>query len=241
MTRTVIQFSGGKDSLACLYMWRDKLADAVVVFSDTGATFPHVRQFVVDTCAALGATLVIVSPKEEIRAFHKRVGVPSDLVPVYSTVEFAPYVSDGRPLVNPTMRCCVTMLLAPMAEYIATVKPDFVVRGSKQSDLRVGVPNGHVEDGVTYLSPLWHMTDDGVFAYLQSVGAELPDHYGMVNDSLDCYLCSGHLTFGTGAGRLEYTRRRYPDLWPELEANLMTMRLAVGSELALIDGALHGN
>lgn len=243
MRSTVLQFSGGKDSLACLYKWRDRLDDVTVLFSDTGAIFPHVRQFVIDACASLGADLVIVEPAEPIRSFHERLGVPADVVPVFSTVELAPYLTETekRPLVNPVMRCCASMLLAPMQEFVDKARPQFVVRGSKKADRRVGVPDGHVENGITYLSPLWNMTDADVFAYLDEVGAKLPTHYATVNDSLDCYLCSGHLTFGTGAARVEYTRRQHPDLWPELERNLTVMRSAIGRELALVDEALHGN
>jgi len=194
-------------------------------------------EFIRDTCETLGVDLKIIKPKEGIIEYHKRMGVPADIVPVWSSMEASILVKD-RPLINSSLRCCWDMRWNPMREFVAQYRPTFVIRGSKKIDKAVGVPNGHAEDGITYISPLWDMSDADVYGYLKSIKVELPDHYEMVQDSLDCYLCSAFLSFDTSIEKIEFTKTRYPDLWPSLRDNLRIVKDSLASEAAAVSAAL---
>ena len=59
---TAIQFSGGKDSVVCLHMYKDK-PNVYAYYVDSGAAFPHVRLYIQDTCKLFGVPLRIVNPR----------------------------------------------------------------------------------------------------------------------------------------------------------------------------------
>src|SRR5262249_18785421 len=99
------------------------------------------------------------------------------------------------------------------------------------------VGNGYKENGVTYDSPLWEWSDGDVYAYLKEQSVMLPDHYGAINDSLDCWICSAHLAHH-GDEKMRYIREHYPDLWPIVADRVSTVRSVLASELRRIHSAL---
>jgi len=88
--RAVLQFSGGKDSTALLWRARPWLDRITVLYGDPGDAFPHIRAFVEETCAKLGAGLQIVRPPMDVLAYHAVAGLPADIVPVEADAAFAP-------------------------------------------------------------------------------------------------------------------------------------------------------
>lgn len=236
--RAMLEFSGGKDSLAALYLARPYLDRITVLFADTGGTFPHVVEFVKDTCSDLGATLQIVEPQMPAPQFTELYGLPSDMVPAWATAEMAWTLKD-RPkrLLQAPMTCCMTMLLLPLSRTVIASGVKLVIRGAKKADKRVGVPPGTLDQyGIEYQSPIWEWTDDDVFAYLKAEGATLADHYNSgVNDSLDCWMCTGHMPYGDAGRKLDYTKKNYPELWPEVQRRLRAVHDTVKAEQARID------
>ncbi len=76
--KAVLAFSGGKDSLACLYLCRDYRDQLEVVWVNTGAMFPHMRDFVYR--AAEGYNFVELNSDQA--AWHAQHGLPAEIVPV---------------------------------------------------------------------------------------------------------------------------------------------------------------
>ena len=79
-----IQFSGGKDSIVCLHLFKDE-PDIKAIFTNTGNAFPHVLDFVSETCESFGVPLIIAEPEKPVIQWHKDNGFPSDIVPWDST------------------------------------------------------------------------------------------------------------------------------------------------------------
>lgn len=232
-----IQFSGGKDSLAVLYLCRPILKDATVYFGDTGGVYPHMAEFVHKTCSALGATLRVVAPPMPLADYHREAGLPADIIPVERTQEMRRYTKGVGPLLQSNLTCCSRMLWAPLNEALIADGITLVYRGSKGADSHVGVTDGYLENGITYRSPIWDWSDDDVFAYLKGVGAETPEHYATVNNSFDCLMCTAYLTSPGARERLEFTKRRYPEHWAELQGKLRSVREMIDSERASLEDA----
>lgn len=218
-----VQFSGGKDSLACVYLYRDD-PDAIVLYADTGAAFPHMREFVFRTVDNLGMKLHVVSPETPCHEWQEEVGYPADIVPVDASPLMQPWTKNRYPAtVIPYPVCCYRNLWEPIMRGVAELGADIVVRGSKSCDARVGVPDGHIENGVVYKSPLWDWSDKDVFDYLDKVKAEIPPQYAIGADSLDCWSCTAYMD-KHGVGRFEYLRDHYPELYVKAKARLDAVR-----------------
>jgi 3'-phosphoadenosine 5'-phosphosulfate sulfotransferase (PAPS reductase)/FAD synthetase len=236
--KAVLLYSGGKDSLALLYLARPYLERISVLFADTGSTFPHVREHIEATCERLGARLTVVRPPEAIEAYHQRVGLPSDIVPVESLAGMSPMLREKpKQLLQGYMSCCLAMIFEPMARAVAESGATLVLRGSKKCDARVGVPDGHVESGITYASPLWGWSDADVLAYLDREGVTLPKHYPDVMDSLDCYSCSANLAHH-GAAKLRWMRANTPELFSIAAERIGRVRVALLDQVGRIAGAV---
>lgn len=235
----VLQFSGGKDSTALLYLARPHLDRITVLFADPGATYPHVAEHIRETCARLGARLEVIRPAMDVVAYTALNGLPADIVPIEALPQMVSFLRDPpAQLVQGYMACCSAMIFEPMHQAIKASGTRIVLRGSKKCDARVGVGDRHVEDGIEYRSPLWGWRDTDVMAYLARHGVTLPRHYDAVPDSLDCWLCTGHLK-RHGAAKLRWTREHYPDLWPELARRVTALRKAVDGERVLLAEAFE--
>jgi 3'-phosphoadenosine 5'-phosphosulfate sulfotransferase (PAPS reductase)/FAD synthetase len=234
----VLQFSGGKDSTALMYLARPYLNEITVLFSETGATFPHLRRHVEQTCRKLGARMTIVHPEIDVHEHIYRNGFPSDIVPVEASAEMAPFLNPPpKQILQSYTQCCRAMLWTPMLGYMRENNVDLVLRGSKSCDPRVGVGPGTEIEGITYESPLWDWSDDDVYAYLKEQGAELPDQYPEINDSLDCWICTAHLAHH-GDQKMHYIKKNYPDLWPVVSERMNLVRGIIEREAARIAPAM---
>jgi 3'-phosphoadenosine 5'-phosphosulfate sulfotransferase (PAPS reductase)/FAD synthetase len=235
----VLQFSGGKDSTALLYLARPHLARIRVLYVDTGAAFPHVKRHVVETCERLGARLTIVH--SHVREHIDAHGMPADVVPVEATAEMAPFLKAPAPVrLQSYLNCCAANLWLPMHEAVKASGARIVLRGSKLADARVGVPDRFMAGGIEYRSPLWDWSDADVMAYLAAEGATLPEHYSEIPDSLDCWLCTAHMAHH-GRERLAWTREHYPDLWPEVAERMRQVAAAVGPAARMVMEAAQGD
>lgn len=238
--KAVIQFSGGKDSLAVLLLARKYLDQIEVHFCDTGAQLPEVVSYIVRTCRNLGAKLVIVRPNQDIVAYQEERGLPSDVVPVWATKEYA-WTSREKPktLIQSTVTCCTAMLFAPLHKALVDSGATLVLRGAKFCDEQRGVAPGFADQGIEYAAPIWDWSDDDVFAYLEAEGAEIPAQYAEVNSSLDCWLCTGHTHASNRGAQFNYLRKHRPDLWPALESRLTRVRDAIRADTASFDAVLE--
>lgn len=72
-TPLIIQFSGGKDSMAMLGLVQEVTSNFVCAFMATGLELPGVVKFVKDTCRSLGAPLIISHPGMYKGNLFKRV------------------------------------------------------------------------------------------------------------------------------------------------------------------------
>jgi phosphoadenosine phosphosulfate reductase len=238
--KAILQFSGGKDSTALLYHMRPYLKSLTVVNVNTGAILPEVEDFIERTCQKLGANLEIIRPEIDVFMYTEYAGYPADIVPFESTpfFRYALHGPHNGQLIQSYGECCAAMLWTPMKKYMKENNIDLVFRGSKKADARVGVPDGHIEDGVEYRSPLWNWSHDQVFHYLDLIGVKLPPHYEEFADSLDCWICTGHLKH-CGKERIQYIKEKHPEKWPILRKRLEAVEKAIVDEMVAVSSAFE--
>lgn len=219
----ILQFSGGKDSLAVLHQYRDQIKR--VLFSDTGGVFPHMVDFVEKTCERYKLPLTIVRPHISLEEHMDKNGMPSDMVP-------GGFYKRG---LQSALDCCNAMVWEPMKHHLLTSGEKLVLRGQKKCDHHRSIGAEFDWYGIKFINPLWEWTDEQVFAYLREHGVEMAEHYEEINESMDCWACTAHLSHEGADGRLEYTKKHYPDLWPVLQDRLIKVRSIVRLEQQKID------
>jgi len=232
--RKVLQFSGGKDSLACLYMYKDD-PEVVVAYASSGSPIPHTPEFVRRTTKALGMKLYETQPPIPAAEWQDKNGLPVDILPINAApVMRATMENPPEQALVPYNVCCQANLWEPMQKLVADIGAKIVIRGSRKSDPNYSAADGHIENGITYLSPIWDWSDEDVFAYLRGMGAEIPSQYEQGGDSLDCWCCTAYMDHH-GTVRYAYLKEHFPELYAKGSARLGRVRETLETALQQIN------
>lgn len=197
---TALQFSGGKDSLALLHLWREKLDHTLVCWVNTGASYPETLKQMRQLKETVPHFLEITSDQP---AQVEQDGYPVDLVPLHFTPLGREMVADSYNKFfkfQDTFRCCSANIWQPLHQAMKDNGVTTVIRGQKNSDkYKTVYRSGYVEDGIMYIFPLENWTDEDVYAYLRNNNVSLPKHYSKgERKSHDCWSCTGYLDEDAG-------------------------------------------
>ncbi len=219
-----LQFSGGKDSLALLYMMREHWSKLTVYWLDTGDAFPETLELAEKVAAMVPRFERIEGRQHETIV---QFGIPTDILPAANTPMGVG--AAGGILMQDRYSCCMRSLMLPMHERMKADGVTLVIRGQKNSDkLRAPIKSGHVEDGIEYLFPLEAWDDSDVFNYLAEKGVETPRFYNHMNASPDCMTCSAYWEDGRGA----YLKQHHPEAYQEYQRRLNTISDATAQAIA---------
>lgn len=193
MITTALQYGGGKDSRAILHMYREQLDDILVVWCDTGASYPEVVAEMETMPAKVPHFLTVKSNQPAQIAEN---GYPSDVVPVS-------YTPLGREIVTKTHHfriqgafdCCAANIWWPMAKAMRTRSIKRIIRGQRLDEqYKSSIRHGHIDSqGIEYVMPLENWTANQVFAYLKENNVEIPAYYATEVTSHDCWDCTAYL------------------------------------------------
>lgn len=218
--KAVLQFSGGRDSLACLHLLKPDWEKIMVVWVNTGSAYP-------ETIEQMEQVKKMVPNFMEMRSdqtgFIQEHGYPVDVLPVSNT-RFAKTVrdSDGIKL-QPWVTCCMSNLWIPLQKACQETGATLVIRGQKKSDyMKVPAKSGQTENGLTLWMPLENWTDDEVTNYLTNMNIPIPDYYEWSDTSLDCWNCTAFL--GERAKELNFLKDKHPEFWSVLQPRLIEIR-----------------
>lgn len=142
--KTVLQLSGGKDSLACLYLLEPFWEGMTVVWADPGDASLPLRQFMNTIAGAVPHFATVKGYAIRHRREH------------------------GDPDVTTWPKCCAANMWSPMMDYLKENNIQYVVRGAKKSDrLSLIQPGLDTETGLGFIMPVWDWDDDRVRAFLK--------------------------------------------------------------------------
>jgi phosphoadenosine phosphosulfate reductase len=222
---TVLQFSGGRDSLACLYLLEPRWDEITVAWLNTGAAFPETLEQM-EAIRALVPNFVEIAGKQSIETD----GYPADVLPIAST-SIGQQFEGQRPLrFQSRYACCAAALWIPTQQAMKDMGATVVIRGQKKADSRkTNIPSGTVIEGIRYEFPLEDWTDERVTDYLASRGVELPANYRYMNTGLDCWNCSAYLD--DNVGKFDYMRERHPEKYRHVRGVLTELAAAIKGDL----------
>ena len=218
--KPAFHFSGGKDSLACLYLLRDQLDKIVVYWLDTGdgCTETHA---VIDEVRKWIPYFRIV--KSDVKRWREINGNPSDLVPARAHEIGVAYGMNGFRLSN-RFDCCYCNLMLPMHNRMVEDKVDCVIRGTKLADTGRLPAEGKTEF-YDVLLPIRDWSHDDVFRYLDRVGAprnRIYDHFNAIS-APECMGC----TAWWDDGKAKYFKAKHTEQYEAYKDNLRKIARAI--------------
>lgn len=219
-SNVALEFSGGRDSLACLYLLRPFLHRMTVYWVNTGAAFP-------ETLSVIAAVRDFVPHFVEIAgnqpAVIEQFGIPTDVLPRSSTIiGLAAAQSSVR--MQDSYSCCSRVIMVPLHQRVLGDGCTLIIRGQKLSDdHRAPITSGYVENGIEYLFPIERWSDADVDQYLADVGAPALPYYETMKGAPDCITCSGWWSENHG----QYLRQHHPDAFVEYQRRLQIIAAEV--------------
>ncbi len=224
--KIALQLSGGRDSLAVLYLLRDYWHKLTVYWCNTGAAYPETIEVMAQVRAMVPNFVEIAGEQPQAVATF---GLPSDIVPV-SRTPLGLLVSHAKQfMIQDRYSCCVRSIMIPMQERMIEDGITLIIRGQKNSDeLKATTRSGEMHDGFELLYPIEDWSSQQVMAYLQSQGAPIPRFYEMMDTAPDCMNCSAWWENGAAA----YLKRYHFDQYQEVQRRLDEINSAVGFHIA---------
>ena len=199
-----LQVSGGRDSLACLYLLREHLDKITVYWLNTGNAFPETLE-VIEHVKSMAPRFVEIAGNQP--AVVARHGIPSDLVPRTST-PFGNAIGQSSLLLQDSYSCCYRVVMEPMHRRMLVDDITLIIRGQRADDgHRSPLQSGDSEYGIEYLFPVEGWTAHQVDAYLAREGAPRLRFYDHMETAPDCMNCTGWWAEGRG----EYLRQFHPE------------------------------
>ena len=213
--RIALQLSGGKDSLACLYLLRPFLNRITVYWLNTGRAFPEtvqtieaVREFIPN----------FVEIKSDVDQVHRQMGIPSDIVPVSGT-GMGQLVGHDAPLIQDRYSCCWRTIMQPMHNRMIEDDITLIIRGQRNDDLLKSPLRSGAKDGdMELLFPIETWTAKQVLDFLNTKMAPIPRFYEMLDEAPDCMTCSAWWEKGAAKYLKRYHHPAYLDLQGRLDA-----------------------
>ncbi len=230
--RPALHFSGGKDSLACLYLLRKLVEEGLPVYwLHTGDTIPETVEVVEQVRAWIPVFREI---RSDVIGWRAANGMPSDVTTAQSSWIGRQYGMSGTALAS-RMDCCWNNLMRPMHERMLADGIDLVIRGTKLSDTGQ-VPTVGAGDPYEVVLPLLDWSHADVFAYLDQVGAPRSPVYDTFR-AISAPECL-HCTAWWDDGKAAYLKQRHPEVLPEYRIGLQTIRAELARRMQELDDEL---
>jgi phosphoadenosine phosphosulfate reductase len=206
--RIALQFSGGRDSIACLYLMRPWWDRLTVYWCDTGAAYPETVSLVAKVREMVPNFAVIQGQQPAVIAGH---GMPTDILPVSSTPMGIAGSGKGEPMQD-RYSCCLRSIMLPLHQRMLDDGITLIIRGQKTADRLKGLlRSGDVDVGIEYLFPIEDWDSRKVMAYLRDQDAPIPRFYEVLNSAPDCMTCSAYWEEGAMSYLKRYHHAQYQD------------------------------
>lgn len=231
--RIALQLSGGRDSLACLYLVRPYLDRITVYWVNTGAAYPEMLEVIGKVREFIPNFVEIDGDQPGVIARH---GIPTDILP-RSATPIGLASTESTVLMQDSYSCCARVVMMPMHTRVIADGCTLIIRGQRDSDShKAPLKSGTVEHGIEYLFPIESWSNDEVDAYLESQGVERLRFYETMGGAADCMTCSGWWSENHG----QYLRTYHPESYVEYQRRLGLIADQAREHIALFNIEFQG-
>ena len=223
--RIALQVSGGRDSIACLYLLKPYWDRLTVYWLDTGAAYPETVSLISEIADMVPHFARIEGRQPQVIA---QFGLPTDILPVSSTPMGIAGSGKGVAMQD-RYSCCLRSIMMPLHERMVKDGITLLIRGQKNADrLKSIVRSGEVHNGIEYLFPIEQWDARQVMRFLEDEGAPIPRFYEMLNGAPDCMTCSAWWE----EGAVKYLRRYHYEQYLENQQRMDIINKSVGEHIA---------
>lgn len=218
--RFALQFGGGKDSLACLYLLKPWWGRLIVLWGNMGDPFPEALEQMAEVRG-------LVKEFHEIKGHSRETtakAYPVDLLPARATELGRALEPEGSKItLRNRFECCWENFWLPMTQSVKHLGITLLIRGQRDSEYERAPIDRDSRDpsGAQIHLPLKSWSREQVFEYLEGEGVKLPRTYQYIKTSVDCMLCTAWIE--DGRGRLDYLRKFYPEIAKEYERRILAI------------------
>jgi 3'-phosphoadenosine 5'-phosphosulfate sulfotransferase (PAPS reductase)/FAD synthetase len=219
-------FSGGRDSIACLYLLKPFMDKVTVVWANTGSNFPEIEQYMEGIRAQVPSFLEVKTNQAQSVAVS---GYPVDVLPINYT-PFGQSLTTDKPIkLKASYDCCAENFWNPVEAKIREFGMTGVVRGQRKDETyHSPIVSGHVFNGVEYVFPIADWTAEQVLTYIEQQGEEITERLQMAHSSLDCWDCTAFLS--SSDERMSYIKKHHPDKFVQVVHLLRQIDTAISAE-----------
>lgn len=236
--RVAFQFSGGRDSVAALYLLRRFWGLMTVYHLDSGDQFPETQQVfkavAADYKKVTGQDFVVLHG--DVQSVREKFGLASDLVPV-DNMEVGRMVSGSPVKIINRYECCVRTLMLPMNQRMIADGITLLIRGQRDDDY-VTPPrrSAQVADGFEFLYPIQSWNADQVDAFLTEHCLPVAPFYAAgLKGSPECMGC----TAWWNDGRAGYMKQHHPQEHRMVMQKMSVIRDVVNQQYAFLNDWSH--
>lgn len=189
---TALLFSGGKDSLACLYLNKHRWDSIFVLWLNTGAVDDQTYSYMMGWKKLLPHFVELKSDQPQNVATY---GWPVDVLPVNNTSIGKEITGEEGPKMQSYLDCCAANIWMPIHFGLKGLGVTKAIKGQRNDDAKKSTSrDGDTRDGITFEMPIQDWTEEQVYDYLKSVGAELaPAYVSGEKTGRDCWDCTAYL------------------------------------------------
>jgi len=230
----VLQFSGGKDSLACLYLLKEQWDDLTVVWMNPGAPWPQTVEQMEEIKQLVPHFLEITG---DVFGQNAVYGLPSDLIPMTNSLQGQ--IARGKRIttIQSWMNCCGMNIWGPMHDKMLELKPERIYRGQRKEEKYTSlVTSGIKIEGIEYILPLEDWTEEQVDQFLLAEGVRIPEFYQHSDKSLDCWHCTAYLD--ERKRQILWLKEIFPEKYRVVANSLVEIRAAVEEKLRDLNACL---
>lgn len=224
-----LAFSGGKDSLACWYLYRNQ--QPIVFWVNTGKIYPETLEIVNEIRAECKTFVEIKSDQQKNLEEH---GFPSDVVPINWTTLGMITTTEKPTKVQDYISCCYANIGSQIVKAAQEHKITKLIRGQRNDEAHKATSrNGSVVFGMTYIHPIEDWTKQQVLDFIMAQRGSLPEHYKIEHSSLDCYDCTAF--WEHSKDRVAYTKEKHPELYAKYKKNMNKVKFALKEDLTVLE------
>jgi len=213
-----LAFSGGKDSLACWYLYKAK--NPIVLWVNTGKAYPETLA-IVDEIRAEAVEFIEINTDQQAQIDAN--GIPSDIVPINNTLDGEIVSGKKDVLIQSYLNCCMENITLPLLEAMKKRGITQIIKGQRNDESFKGESrHGAVMEGIEYIQPIEKWTSKQVLDFVATQRGQLPEHFSLNHTSLDCYDCTGFMK--DSVDRVEWTKVNHPELYDKYALNMSKLK-----------------